>query len=76
MTTRFYCMWRGRKLFRVLRGAEELFCGTADECKRYLGILHGKIERQRMQMLRPPRRRYPTVRIFRMASRGFARAAV
>jgi hypothetical protein len=76
MTTRFYCMWRGRKLFRVLRERDELFCGTAEECKRFLEIHHGKVERQRVQMLRPPRRRYLSLRIFRMAPRGLSRAAV
>ena len=76
MTTRFYCMWRGRKLFRVLSARDELFCGTAEECKRFLEIHLGKVKRLALQMSRPPRRRHSTVRIFRMAPRGLSRTAV
>jgi len=76
MTTRFYCTWRGRKLYRVIRGREELFCGSREECKRYLAIHALKEEKARVAEGRQPRRRHPTFRIFRIASRGTARAAV
>ena len=76
MTTRFYCLWRGRKLYRVLGGHEELFCGSLEECKRYLEIHSLKEERAYAASLRTPRRRRPTVKIFRLASRGAARAAI
>ncbi len=76
MTTRFYCLWRGRKLYRVLGAGEELFCGTLAECKRFLEIHEMKEERAHSASLRTPRRRHPTVRIYRLASRGAARAAV
>ena len=76
MTTRFFCMWRGRKLFRVLCGGEELFCGSGEECKRYLELHHLKEQKAHAASLRTPRRRRPTVRIYRMASRGGHRAAI
>ena len=76
MTTRFFCMWRGRRLFRVLCGREELFCGSGEECKRFLELHHLKEEKAYQASLRTPRRRRPTVRIFRMAPRGARRAAV
>lgn len=76
MTTRFYCLWKGRKLYRVLSAREELFCGSLDECKRFLELHQMKEERARVASLRTPRRRHPTVRIFRMASRKVARAAI
>jgi hypothetical protein len=76
MTTRFFCMWRGRKLFRVLSAGDELFCGTAEECKRYLELHHLKEQKAHVASLRTPRRRRPTVRIYRMAPRGVRRAAV
>ncbi len=76
MTTRFFCMWRGRKLYRVIGGGDELFCGSAEECKRYLDIHHNKEEKALQASLRTPRRRRLTVRIFRMAPRGLRRAAV
>ncbi len=77
MTTRFYCRWRGQKLFRVLKGRDELFCGTADECRRYIEIYRVKEARARLAEDRDPRRRHPTVRIFRMAPRrSRARAVV
>lgn len=76
MTTRFYCLWKGRKLYLVLGGHEEFFCGALEECKRFLEIHNLKEERARLASLRTPRRRRPTVRIYRMASRGAARAAV
>jgi hypothetical protein len=75
MVTRFYCNWRGNKLFRVLKGREEVFCGTADECRRYLDIYHQKECRAREAEDRDPRRRHPTFRIFRIAPRR-SRAAV
>ena len=76
MTTRFYCLWKGRKLYRVLCAGEELFCGSLDECKRFLEIHTMKEEKARQASQRTPRRRRPTVKIFRMASRKAARAAV
>lgn len=77
MSTEFYCTWRGQKLFRVVRGREEIFCGTAEECRRFLEIHNLKEERARVASERDPRRRHPTVRIFRMAPRrSRARAAV
>ena len=76
MTTRFYRLWKGRKLYRVLSSREELFCGSLDECKRFLELHQLKEERARVASLRTPRRRHPTVRIFRMASRKAARAAI
>ncbi len=76
MTTRFFCMWHRRKLYRVVKGREELFCGTAEECKRFLEIHHHKEEKALVSSLRTPRRRHPTVRIFRIAPRGLRRAAV
>jgi hypothetical protein len=75
VVTRFYCNWRGHRLFRVLKGRDEVFCGTSEECRRYLDIYRLKEERAREAEERDPRRRYPTFRIFRMASRR-ARAAV
>jgi hypothetical protein len=76
MTTRFYCMWRGRKLYRVLCAGDEFFCGSAEECKRYLDIFHSKEEKARDASRRTPRRRHLSLRIFRLAPRGVARAAV
>ncbi|MHC4922734.1 MAG: hypothetical protein ACYTG4_01470 [Planctomycetota bacterium] len=69
MTTRYYCMWKGRRLFRVLSGRQELFCGSLDECQRYIEIHKAKEEKARLASLRTPRRRVPTFRIFRMAPR-------
>ena len=76
MTTRFFCMWHRRKLYRVVSAGEELFCGTAEECKRFLEIHHRKEIKAQVSSLRTPRRRHPTVRIYRMAPRGLRRAAV
>ncbi|MCK6481273.1 MAG: hypothetical protein L6R43_14375 [Planctomycetes bacterium] len=76
MTTRFYCIWKGRKLYRVLFAGQELFCGALDECKRFLEIHSAKTERARIASLRTPRRRHPTVTIYRLASRKAARAAI
>ena len=76
MTMRFFCMWRGRKMYRVLGDGDELFCGTAEECKRFLDIHHRKEEKAMLASLRTPRRRRLTVRIYRMAPRGVRRAAV
>jgi hypothetical protein len=76
MTTRFFCMWHGRRLYRVVSGRDELFCGSAEECKRFLEIHHRKEVRAEMTSLRPPRRRHLSVRIFRLAPRGARRAAV
>ena len=76
MTTRFYCLWKGRKLYRVLGPGAELFCGSLEECKRFLAIHTQKEERSLRASLRTPRRRRPTVRIFRIASRGASRAAI
>lgn len=70
MTTRFYCLWKGRKLYRVLSGREELFCGTSDECKRFLELHAMKEEKARAASERPPRRRRPTLRIYRLALRS------
>jgi hypothetical protein len=74
MTTRFYCLWRGRKLFRVLGEGDEIFCGTAEECKRFREIHARKEARAYQASLRTPRRRRPTFRIFRIAPRGVRRA--
>jgi hypothetical protein len=76
MTTRFFCMWKGRKLYRVLGGGDEYFCGTSEECKRYLEIHESKEVKARQASLRTPRRRHLKVRIYRLASRRAARAAV
>ena len=76
MTTRFFCMWRGRKLFRVISAGDELFCGSGEECKRYLEVHHHKEEKALAASLRTPRRRRLSVRIFRMAPRGVRRAAI
>ena len=76
MTTRFFCMWKGRRLFRVLAGGEELFCGSGEECKRYLELHHLKEMKAAAAAQRTPRRRRPTVRIYRLASRASRRAAV
>jgi hypothetical protein len=76
MTTRFFCMWRGRKLYRVIGAGDELFCGSAEECKRFLDLHHLKEEKARLASLRTPRRRRLSIRIFRMAPRGLRRTAV
>ena len=69
-------MWRGRKLYRVVQDRDELFCGSAEECKRFLEIHHRKEVKATISSARPPRRRHLSVRIYRMASRGARRTAV
>jgi len=75
MTTRYYCSWHGRRLYRVLDGREELFCGSSEECRRFLEIHSLKEARARIADLRDPRRRHPTVRIFRLTPRPHLAAA-
>ncbi|MCU0724230.1 MAG: hypothetical protein MUE73_00345 [Planctomycetes bacterium] len=53
----FYGLWRGKRIYRVVREGRALFAGTRGECSRFLTLHSEKVAREERAMASPRRRR-------------------
>jgi hypothetical protein len=53
----FHGLWRGKRIYRVVREGRSLFAGTRGECSRFLSLHSEKVAREERAMASPRRRR-------------------